>query len=661
MFTGKQGIRLRIGAWTAALPGIWLLAATVCADVRLPRLLSDGVVLQRDSATRLHGWADPDEIVEIRLDGEVVAEVAATDGHWLATLRPKAAGGPHRLEFKGGNHVVVETVYFGDVWLASGQSNMELPMTRVRDEYADEIASADDPLLRHFTVPKDYDFAAPRADLPSGEWLRTTPSSIENLSAVGYFFARNLRRQHDVPIGIIVSAYGGSGAESWMSEAALAAYPHYLDIAKSYRDEDYLQSLIDTDQVRAQEWHGQLDAADPGLNAEQPWFEPQLDDGAWPEVTVPGFFAGELAGTGSTWLRRSFELPDSYAGEAAILKMGRIKDADTTWVNGKQVGGITYEWPPRRFVIEPGVLRPGKNTIVIRVVANNEGDAGPVPDKAYTLRYGRESIDLSGPWKAKTGARQQPISPLKFAHWVQPLGIYNAMLAPLLNTTIKGVIWYQGETNVDRAAEYVSLFPAMIRNWRADFDQGNFPFLFVQLANYLEPASKPVHSEWARLRDAQTQALQEANTAMAVAIDVVEWNDIHPLDKKTVAERLALAARSVAYNEQDLVHSGPRFRQASLDDGKVLISFDSVGDGLRYRGDKLGGFAVAGKDGHFAWADANIVDDRVVLRSESVSHPVTVRYAWADNPVNANLYNAEDLPAVPFEGQVESVDATPEE
>jgi sialate O-acetylesterase len=243
---------------------------------------------------------------------------------------------------------------------------------------------------------------------------------------------------------------------------------------------------------------------------------------------------------------------------------------------------------------------------------------------------------------------------MRFKHWTQPLGIYNAMLAPLLSTTMTGVIWYQGETNVGRAAEYVNLFPAMIRNWRKDFGQGDLPFLFVQLANHLKPSDVPVHSEWALLREAQTQALQLANTAMAVAIDVGEWNDIHPLDKETVADRLALAARAVAYKEPDIVFSGPQFRQASAHNDRIVISFDSVGAGLRIRGASLGGFAVAGSNGQFVSAEATIVNGRVHAWSETVPKPVMVRYAWADNPIAANLYNAEGLPAVPFEERIEN-------
>ncbi|MEJ2297459.1 MAG: sialate O-acetylesterase, partial [Woeseiaceae bacterium] len=539
------------------------------------------------------------------------------------------------------------------VWLASGQSNMELPMVRVQDMFAADIANADYPLVRHFTVPKEYEFAGPRADLAGGAWQRATPDSVMNLSAAGYFFARSLHQRYDVPIGLIVSAYGGSAAESWMSESALEAYPHYLEIARGYQDAAYLQSLIEADQAAADAWYGGLEHADAGLAADVPWYDPVLDDSAWQAVVVPGFFTGELAGSGSVWLRRTVKLPPSVDGAAALLNLGRIKDADTVWVNGTEVGGITYEWPPRRYALEPGVLRPGANTITIRVVVNSAGEAGPVPDKAWRLEVGGRSIDLSGTWRARVGARRPPIQPQQFVQYRQPLGFYNAMLAPLLPMTIKGVIWYQGETNVGRADEYAHLFPAMIRNWRADFGQGDFPFLFVQLANFLEPSAEPVESSWAELRAAQTRALAEPNTAMVTAIDIGAWNDIHPLDKKTVAERLVLAARAVAYGEKNVVYSGPTYRSATQEGNRVVVSFDNVGGGLRSRGDKLEGFAVAGPSGEFAWADARIDGDRVVVRSDEVSEPAAIRYAWADNPDTANLYNAAGLPAVPFEATVD--------
>jgi sialate O-acetylesterase len=330
------------------------------------------------------------------------------------------------------------------------------------------------------------------------------------------------------------------------------------------------------------------------------------------------------------------------------VELGRIVDADTAWINGVEVGRTTYQYPPRRYDVPAGILRPGRNTLALRVVSL-EGRGGFVPDKPYRLEIGETIIDLRGDWRYHPGVGSAPLPPPQFKEWRQPLGFYNAMLAPLQRMTIKGAIWYQGETNVDRAAEYERLFPDMIRSWRRQWGQGDFPFLFVQLANFLEAGGAPVESQWAETRNAQAMALREPNTGMAVAIDAGEWNDIHPENKQIIGERLALAARKVAYGEHGLVYSGPVLRTVGVEGDSLVLRFDHVGSGLEARGGPLREFAVAGADGDYVWAQAEIRGDQVIVRSAAVPAPVRVRYAWADNPAGANLYNREGLPAVPFQ------------
>jgi sialate O-acetylesterase len=629
-----------------------LSAATAGADLRLPRLLSDGVVLQRDTKATLWGWGDEGEHVAVYLDGEAVGETVVTDGRWRLGVGPRGAGGPHELELAGNNRVRISDVWFGDVWLASGQSNMQLPMSRAAPLYEDIIANANLPLIRHFTVPREYDFDAPREDLDGGRWEVATPQSILELSAAGFFFARDISGRYGVPVGILNCNFGGSAAESWMSEAALEAWPQYLQVARRYRDHAYLEGLIEYDRASAAQWYGDLDRRDAGLDAAMPWFDPAVDDSPWPTMSVPGYWADTGTGpvNGAVWFRRSFELPAGAARRPARLEVGRIIDADTTWINGTEVGNVTYQYPPRRYDVAAGILKAGTNTIVVRVV-NSAGIGGFVPDKPYRLRTGGKEYDLTGEWRYRIGALAGPLEKQRFIVHRQPLGFHNAMLAPLLPMRIKGVIWYQGETNANRPAEYEQLFPDMIRDWRENFGQGDFPFIYVQLANYLASRFEPPDYDWPAMREAQRLALREPNTAMAVAIDVGEWNDIHPLDKKTVGERLALAARKIAYGE-DIVYSGPMFRAARIEDNSLVVEFDHVGGGLVARGGHPGGFAVAGPDGSFVWAGAEIVGDDVVVHSDTVGNPVAVRYAWADNPVNANLYNREGLPASPFEARV---------
>jgi sialate O-acetylesterase len=631
------------------------LAASVCADVRLPSLLSDGVVLQRDTSAAVWGWADDGEAVRVSLDGVLVGTAPVRDGRWQLQLPPRAAGGPHTLGFEGANRIVVKDVWFGDVWVASGQSNMELPMRRVRERYADDVAAADLPLVRQFKVPKTFDFDRPHEDIDKAGWVASTPESVLEFSAVAWFFARALNARFGVPIGIINSSYGGSTVEGWMSEQALEPWPKYLDVARRYREDGYLEGLIGADKAESDAWYGKLDAADQGLQSDPPWWSTDLDVSAWNRMQVPGYWADSGAGgvNGVFWFRTSVDLPESAAAQPAMLRLGRIVDADTVWVNGVQVGNTTYQYPPRRYELPAGVLRAGRNTIAVRVV-NTAGKGGFVPDKPYQLEVGGDTFDLRGEWSWRLGAESIPLAPPRFQDYMQPLGIYNAMLAPLQKMTIKGVIWYQGESNVGRADEYRKTFPAMIRSWRSEWAEGDFPFLFVQLASFLEAREQPVESATAELRQAQAAALDEPNTAMAVAIDVGEWNDIHPENKQAVGERLMLAARRLAYGEEDVVYSGPTLRAVDAHSGRLVLHFEHVGSGLEARGGPLEGFAVAGADGHFEWAKAEIDGDRVTVWSEAVPDPVRVRYAWADNPVNANLYNREGLPAAPFEAAAHS-------
>jgi sialate O-acetylesterase len=298
-------------------------------------------------------------------------------------------------------------------------------------------------------------------------------------------------------------------------------------------------------------------------------------------------------------------------------------------------------------VIKPGILKEGKNLITVRVISN-EGRGGFVEDKPYALTAGDERIDLKGDWQYCLGADMEPLKGQTFIRW-KPMGLYNAMIAPLLNFKIKGVIWYQGESNAGKPAEYKKLFPVLIHNWRKNWKLGDFPFLFVQLPNFMEARKQPAESNWALMREAQLQTLTVSNTAMAVAIDIGEWNDIHPLNKKDVGKRLALAARKAAYGEKDIVSSGPLYKSMKIDGNKIIITFAHTGSGLMTKGDdKLKCFAIAGADKKFVWANAKIEGDKVIVWHDEITSPAAVRYAWADNPEGANLYSKENLPASPF-------------
>lgn len=636
---------LALGLWGA----LGLTAHRAHADMRLPKLLSPGAVLQRDQVNRLWGWADDGETIRIEFDGRPIGQVTATAGRWQFALPPQGAGGPHTLRLSGTNEITLPSLVFGDVWVASGQSNMQLPMERVKERYGEAIRAAEFPNIRYFTVPRAYNFQAPQQDVQEGQWQSVDPTSVLPLSAVGFFFARHLHEKLGVPIGIVSSNYGGSTAEGWMSRAALERYPHFLRAIDPYRDAKQLQSIIEEDRARSNRWHQERDRKDPGLSSRPKWFASELDTSAWSTVSVPGLLneQGVAFEHGTVWLRKTFALPEAAKGRPARLMLGRIVDADTAYVNGTEVGHTTYQYPPRRYTIPAGVLRPGPNTLTVRLTSDrNAGEL--VTDKPYWLEVGGKRHSLTGQWHYRLGAKMPALAPPAFQQYMQPLGFYNAMLAPLLKTSIRGVIWYQGESNVGRASEYGQLFPDLIQSWRKGFGQGDFPFLFVQLASFLPAKAQPGESAWAEARAAQAQALQLPNTAMAVALDVGEWNDIHPLDKQAVGDRLALAARRLAYHENALVYSGPTLQSLRQRGRRLVLAFKHVGSGLSHSGEALGGFAIAGSDRRFRWAEARIEHGAVVVEHPEVSRPLHVRYGWADNPSAANLLNREGLPAAPF-------------
>jgi len=637
------------------LKRLMLMGLALCpmahADISLPKLLSDGLVLQREMPSTLWGWASDGEPVTMYLNKKKVAATTARNGEWSLSIDGLTAGGPHTLTLKGNNSITLKDIYFGDVWVASGQSNMQTPMYRVEEMFADEIAAADYPLLRQFTVPRVMTFDGPAKDYEGGQWEKSTPELIRNHSATAFFFGRKIMQEENVPVGILSANFGGSPAECWMSEEALKPYKPQYERGKSLQDTAYLQSLQDADQADIDAWFHQLNSTDLGL---QNSYEKAIDDSGWQQLSIPGLWQdqGLDAMAGIVWLRRTIELPAEAEAKPGFLRLGTIVDADTAYINGVEVGKTYYQYPPRRYPVKEGILKAGKNTITLRVqVENKRGEF--VVEKPYYLKVGDHQVDLTGNWKYKIGTVMADApKPRRFVPWNEPLGCYNAMLAPLFNMGIKGVIWYQGESNTGNAQEYEQLFPHLIRHWREQWNQGDFPFLFVQLANYMKAHPQPTESQWAETRFAQFKALKEPNTAMTVAIDVGEWNDLHPLDKKSVGERLALSAQALAYGKANLVYSGPLLKNISAKKNKLIVHFDHIGKGLVAKGKKLGGFAIAGEDGKYIWAHAKIKNNTVVVWHKDIKKPVHVRYAWADTPENANLYNKEGLPASPFEAGI---------
>lgn len=626
-----------------------LSVGMVSAQVRLPRLVSDSMVLQRETNVRIWGWASPGEKVTVHFNGQSPAAVADAGGKWAVELAAMRAGGPYDMEIDGSRRVVVRDILIGDVWVCSGQSNMELPMERVKERYPDVIAQPANPAIRQFAVGMRYDFNMPQKDLAGGGWRTASSGSVLAFSAVGYFFARELFEKYHVPIGLIKAAVGGSPVEAWLSEDALRQFPEYLSIAEKCKDMAYIEGVRRKEDSISNDWYRRLNGQDAGLRGTKPWYDPTYDVSRWREMNVPGYWdvPSMPPVQGAIWFRKDVDVSEQLTGRPVKLMLGRIVDRDSVYVNGTFVGTTGYQYPPRRYEIPGGVLKPGKNTLVVRVI-NSAGRGEFVADKPYWLGIGDVRIDLKGKWKYEYGVVSTPLAPTTFFQY-KPLGLFNGMIAPLVDYKVKGVIWYQGESNTGKAWEYNRLFSDMIADWRQHWGQDDLPFLYVQLPNYGEVKPQPSESSWANLREAQLQTLSVPHTGMAVAIDIGEWNDLHPLDKKDVGQRLALAARAIAYGEKGLVASGPVYRSMQREGSGIRIRFTSVGGGLTANGDGiLKGFVIAGDDKRFVPARAVIMDTEVVVQSDQVLHPVAVRYAWADNPEGANLYNKEGLPASPF-------------
>ncbi|MCP9753492.1 sialate O-acetylesterase [Ferruginibacter sp. HRS2-29] len=635
---------------TPLLLYILLLAyMPLSAQVRLPALVKDFMILQRDHKVNIWGWASPKEKITIRFQQKNYKTTTGTDGKWLVILPPMKAGGPYTMDITGKNKISLKEILIGDVWFCSGQSNMVHQLNIHDVTYAGEIATANYPQIRQFWIPTLTSLTGPQADLPSGNWKAAVGQDVRPFSAVAYFFAKDLFETYHVPVGIINASVGGTPIEAWISEEGLKDFSSLQTTLQKNKDTAYVNSTNSKTFAGNRTGFRQQDK---GLLASPKWFETAYVPKGWHSINVPGYWEdqGVKDLNGVVWYRKEIDIPASMTGKRARVFLGRIVDADVLYINGKQVGSTTYMYPQRRYDIAPDVLKAGKNIFVVRVT-NNNGKGGFVPDKPYCIFAGKDTVDLKGTWEYKTGEVYMPASGGfggGIAAQNQPAALYNAMVAPEINYTIKGFVWYQGEANTGRAEAYKKLQPAQIADWRNKWKQGDLPFLYVQLPGFMDYNYLPSESQWAQLREAQLQSLSVANTAMAVAIDLGEWNDIHPDNKKDVGKRLALAAKKIAYHE-DIVYSGPLFQSATVEGNKIIVSFTNTGSGLITNdGEAPAEFAIAGADKKFVWAKATIEGNKIIVSADQVTNPMYVRYAWADNPVNPDLYNKEGLPASPF-------------
>ncbi len=619
------------------------------AAVRLPQLISNGMILQREAEVLIWGWADKNEAISLNFLNKDYQTKANARGEWKVRLRSLPSGGPHIMTIKGSNTLVIENILIGDIWVCSGQSNMNYRLRGARSIYEKEIAEANNPEIRSFTVPETYNFITPQKDINSGEWIEATAETVLDFSAVSYFFAAELYKKYQIPIGLIHSSKSGSPAQAWISKEAIKEFPQYYKEAITYQDQTLIEKTMEEERIREESWFQLANASDEGYKIPGTWYNPSTNTITWGSMTIPGHITREPMDNvhGVFWFKKKIQIPADMTGKKAVLKMGRLVNSDSVYINGTFVGATGHQWSPRNYEIPVGVLREGTNTIVIRLI-NHNGYGGFLEGYPYQIRSGEETIELAGEWKYKLGAKMD-VLPYRTQFSWKATGLYNGMISPLTNYTIKGVIWYQGEGNAGKPVEYETLFPCMIKNWRESWQQGDFPFLYVQLANFMKPTENPASSNWAMLRDAQRKTLSVTKTGMAVAIDIGETHDVHPMNKKDVGYRLALEAQRVAYNDKTVVSAGPLYRSMELKGNKIVVSFELFGSSLKIRNrKKINYFAIAGADQKFLWAQAKIDDNKVIVWHPDIPEPVAVRYAWANNPETANLINSEDLPASPF-------------
>lgn len=632
---------------------IWV-GGGVSADVNLPHLFSDNMMFQRNQPIRVWGQADTNEAVRVGFNGAFGTAKADASGAWQVELPPMEAGGPFELTVTGKNTLKFSNILIGDIWVCSGQSNMEWPLA-VANHPEEEVENATHPRIRIFSI-KNTMATMPQGDVSEGGWKECTPDSIPNFSAVGYFFGRFLHRELNVPVGLVGASWGGTVAETWISAEGLADDPDFASSAQAVADVD-LEETMSSGSAEFAKWRAGVRSTDEGIvDGEYRWSAPDVDRQAWECCVLPGLW--EQSGRtdlahhiGSVWFARNVVLSEAQATCGAWLSLGPIIDSDMAWVNGVKVGETEREYETyRKYPIPPECLNPGANQIVVRVA--NYGGYGGLwgMDRHLFLQAGTERVPLAGDWKYRVGMKLQTPNPIKeLGPNAFPTLLYNGMIAPLVKFPIKGAIWYQGESNAGRAYQYRELFKRLIVDWRNQWGIGDFPFLFVQLANFTPPDPEPVDSEWAELREAQDMALALPNTGMASAIDIGVADDIHPRNKQEVGRRLGLQALQVAYGQKDLAATGPRFQALEFKDGAAFVTFSETGLGLEMKGAELKGFTMAGADRSFHWAKAELVDATTVkIFSNTVVKPIAVRYAWANNPDQANLYNRAGLPTNPF-------------
>ena len=649
---------------------VWIFCVVLLVSCQLPqsatnikpaKLFTDHMVLQREIPVNIWGSSSPNGKVNIEFNGQNQTTVSDENGNWKATLNPMEAGGPYEMKIFGQDTIILKNILIGEVWIGSGQSNMEMPLAgwgKVMN-FEREIAEANYPNIHLFQVRRTVGLK-PERTIPADGWTVCTPENIAEFSSTLYFFGRKLHKELDIPIGLIHSSWGGTIIEAWISPESMVKLPEYQkqleqieNAAERFKKMYPGKTLESIFATMLQEREKEIHKKERGMNDPvAKWSEVNIDMSEWKTMQLPNLWenAGLPDLDGIVWFRKEVELPKAWAEKDLKLHLGPIDDIDSTFFNGVFIGTHMVWNEPREYSIPKNLVKAGKNIITIKV-RDDQGGGGIYGDPALfkISSNDKQNISLASEWYYRVGLDYNELYNLgiNLNNPNYPTLLSNAMIEPLIPFSFRGVIWYQGESNAGAAYKYRSLFPMLIKDWRKRWGLGDFPFLFVQLANYMERKDQPGDDSWAELREAQLMTLKVPNTGMAVTIDIGDAKDIHPKNKQEVGRRLALNALKIAYGK-DIVFSGPIYKSMKINGNKIELTFDHIADGLKMSNGKvLKGFSIAGVDKQFKWAKAKINDDKVEVWHPDIDNPVAVRYAWASNP-ECNLVNSADLPASPF-------------
>lgn len=627
--------------------------AAVRADVKLPAIFDNDMLLQRGKQIPIYGKATPGQNVTVAFAGQTVTATADAKGDWCATLQPLSMSAkPQTMTITGKTTITLDNILVGDVWLASGQSNMEMRLREVNDAKK-EIAESDYPTIRFFMVKRDI--SSKPATKTNGKWFTCTPANSGQFSAAAYFFAREIVDRKRVPIAIINSAVGSSACEAWVPQDKLLATPGMPVPPQDLLPKEYTSwAVYDKNLIAAREKDS---FKDTGIKEEcLPWATAEYDDSDWKLLKVPGNIKQQGYNIdGAVWFRTTIDIPEKDAGKASRLNLSFVSHRSIAYVNGVKVGSNENrgrQWCSHNYTIPKGVTKPGKNQIAVRIVVEvGPGGFYPQYPTKRNVSVGRNVYLLPEKWKFKVEASRKPgtlTRNMPFPYCI-PGGLFNAMIAPYTRTPLKGFIWYQGETNAGRPKQHETLFPLLINSWRELWNDANLPFYYVQLASMHKPNVNPNdHGGWGPFRFAQQDTLKVPLTGMAATLDIGDETNVHPKNKQDCGKRLALWAFRDCYGDTYLPVSGPLFKSATIQGNEIIIEFDHVYDGLDIPdGKPLRSFAIAGKDKKYVWAKARIEGDNVIVSSPKVPEPLYVRYAWSNNP-QGNLYNRAGLPATSF-------------